>query len=347
MARPRLTTPNYRLALRGTRYHVVWQDGAEKKRIPTGTSDRGEAEIFLARFLAGLGSPAAPPAPTISQILDGYLADRHGRAASYGTLEASAKPLRRHLGNLRPGDLKRERSRFYLRQRRAEGHEVGPADDRRRKPISDGTVLRELVTLRAALKWAQREEWIATVPYVEVPSQPPPRDRWLSREEANRLLAAAEANHVRVFLHLALYTAARRQAILQLRWEHVDLVAGLIRLGAAVGNKGRATVPIADPLMPILHEAHAMATCPYVVEHGGKQVADVKTGTRAAARRAGLLGVTPHILRHTAATWMAMAGVPMIEIAKFLGHKDSRLTETVYAKHNPDYLRSAARALAG
>ena len=67
---------------------------------------------------------------------------------------------------------------------------VGPPDARRKKPVSDGTIIRELVTLRAALKWARGERWITDVPYIETPSQPEPRDRWLTREEADRLLWA-------------------------------------------------------------------------------------------------------------------------------------------------------------
>ena len=104
-------------------------------------------------------------------------------------------------------------------------------------------------------------------------------------------------------------------------------------------------MPIAAPLLPILAEARAAATCPFVIEHAGGRVACVKTGTRAAARRADLPGVTPHILRHTAATWMAMKGIPMPEIARVLGHRDSRITERVYAKHTPEYLRRAIDAL--
>jgi integrase len=51
------------------------------------------------------------------------------------------------------------------------------------------------------------------------------------------------------------------------------------------------------------------------------------------------VGPPPHILRHTAATWMALKGVPMIEIAKVLEHTNSALSEGAYAKHNPDHLR--------
>ena len=227
-------------------------------------------------------------------ILDGYLADRKPVVREYGSLENVAKSLRRHLGDLQPEHLTKERARFYTRQRRAEGHIVGPAEARRKKPIQDGTIIRELVTLRAALKWALAERWISQVPVIETPRQPPPRDRWLTREEADRLLESAQAPHVRTFLATCLYTAARAAAVLELTWDRVDVAAGLIDLGAAPGGKGRAILPIAAKLLPILAEARAAATCPYVVEYAGEKVASVKTGTRAAARRANLPGVTPH-----------------------------------------------------
>jgi len=62
-------------------------------------------------------------------------------------------------------------------------------------------------------------------------------------------------------------------------------------------------------------------------------------------RKAGLEEVTPHTLRQTAAVWMAEAGVPMSEIAQYLAHTPTRVTEKVYARYSPDYLRKAAGAL--
>ena len=345
MARPKLDAPNYRLVQRGSRYYVRWWADGAWQRISTGETDKRRATIWLAQFVAGRGTPAPPEQPTVSLILDGYLADRKPVVRGYGALEVVAKALRRHLGDLQPDHLTKERSRFYLQQRRAEGHIVGPASARRKKPIRDGTVIRELVTLRAALRWAHAERWITGVPHIETPQQPPPRDRWLTREEADRLLASAQALHVKTFLAICLYTAARAGAVLDLTWDQVNLEAGLIDLGHAPGGKGRAVVPIAARLLPILTEARTAATCAHVIEHGGKRVASVKTGTRATARRADLPGVTPHVLRHTAATWMALKGVPIAEIARLLGHGDSRITERVYAKHTPDYLRRAIDAL--
>lgn len=347
MARTKLDAPNYRLVRRGSRFYVRWWENGSWQRVSTGETDLRRASVWLQQFAAGRGTPEPPKQPALSAILDGYLADRKEVARAYDTLEVACKALRRWLGDLEPEHLTKERIRFYRRQRRVEGYEVGPPDARRRKPVQDGTLLRELVTLRAALKWALHAKWISEVPYIEVPRQPPPRERWLSRDEAERLQNAAQAFHVKVFLAVALYTAARSGAVLELTWDRVDLAGGLIDLGVAPGGKGRGIVPIADVLRPVLMEAWEARTSRYVVERGGKPVASVKTGVRAAARRAGLEGVTPHTLRHTAATWMAMAGIPMEQIARLMGHATYRVTEKVYAKYSPDYLRGAIAALSG
>ena len=105
-------------------------------------------------------------------------------------------------------------------------------------------------------------------------------------------------------------------------------------------------VPITIPLRPILERARKRAESEYVVEWGGRQVNSIKKSIRRTADKAGLHGVSAHTLRHTAATWMAKEGVPMWEIAGMLGHSNSKITEQVYAKHAPEYLGTAAGALA-
>ena len=348
MARPRLSTPSFRLTQRGGTYYVKWWWDDRWNRVSTRTADRREAERFLAQFTAATLTPEPPAQPTISAILDGYLADRKPVVASYATLEYACAALRRHLGDLLPLSITTPVARLYAVQRRAEGYEVGKASARRRKAVSDSTIAREVVTLRAAIRWAIGEKWLTPdqEPAIEAPRAAPPRERWLSRDEAGRLLAACGAPHILLFSAVALYTAARRSAILELRWRQVDLEAGMIDFGRGTGNKRRAVVPISDALLPYLVEAHEHRTSDSVIEFAGGPVADVKTGFMAAARRAKLPGVTPHVLRHTAATWAAMRGVPMDEIARMLG--DSvRTAERVYAKYSPDYLRRAVAAVSG
>lgn len=349
MARPRLDRPNFRLVRRSQHYAIeYWWEG-RARRISAGTADEPKARRFLAAFAAGWGKEEPPEQPAIGQVLDGYARDRKAnperplRAPT--ALDAACAALRRHLADLTPEHLTRERCRLYARQRRAEGHEIGPREARRRKPTGDGTILRELGVLRAALAWAVDEKWILAAPHVEGPPTPAPRDRWLTREEAARLFAGCGDFHVLAFCHLALHTAARSGAILDLRWASVDLERRRIDYGQGHGNKRRVrAAPIGDELLAILLAARELAVSDFVVEFAGARIDSVRTGFRAACRRAGLSGVTPHTLRHTAATWMAQAGVPMWEIAGLLGNSIEVVTRT-YAKHSPEHLRRAAGAI--
>jgi integrase len=223
----------------------------------------------------------------------------------------------------------RARCRAYAAARRAEG-------------VGDGTIYTELTYLRAALRHANATGWA-----VELPRKPPPRDHRLTREQYAALLDACSGTpHLRLFVVLALATAGRAEAILSLTWDRVDFDRGLIDLGAGERRrKGRAIVPMTDRARAALLEASQARTTQWVIEWAGKRVAKLRTSFGRAARAAGVPWCTPHVLRHTAASWMAEAGVPMAAIAQFLGHEDARITERVYARFSPTYLRDAARAL--
>ena len=350
MARAKLDRPNPKLAKRGDFFVIqYWWEG-RAHRVSTGATGEREARRALAAWHEGWGKQAPPSQPTIGDILDGYSRDREGNADkplySPATLRHCVAHLKRHLGDLAPEFVTRETSREYARKRRAEGFEVGPQGARRRKPVADGTIIRELVTLRAALGWAVGQHWLQAEPYIETPSAPPPADRWLKRDEAARLVASCVDFHVKVFALLALHTAARSGAILGLTWDRVDLDRGRIDYGTGRGNKGRVRgVPISDELMAVLQIANQLAQSDYVVEFAGRPVGSVKTGFNAACRRAGLTGVSPKVLRHTAATWMAQNGVDLWDIAGYLGHKDTRMVERVYGHHCPNHLRRASAAI--
>ncbi len=90
-------------------------------------------------------------------------------------------------------------------------------------------------------------------------------------------------------------------------------------------------------------ERKLFATC--FVEFNAKPVSSVKRGFKSGVALAGLVGkVTPHTLRHTAATWLMQRGVPVWEVAGFLGMSAEVLQET-YGHHHPDHLRGAAVAI--
>jgi integrase len=85
----------------------------------------------------------------------------------------------------------------------------------------------------------------------------------------------------------------------------------------------------------------------YFVEWNGKPVQSIKVGYKRAVTIAGLTGkITPHTLRHTAATWLMQAGVPIWEAAGFLGMSPA-MVEHIYGHHHPAHMRGAAKAIAG
>lgn len=329
-------------------WRICWTQGRVTHSRSTRCRDEAGAKLELQRWLEA--RRPKPRSYSVTMALADYLDDRRGEVAAHARLQHAAKPVRRLLGRLKVAELTPAVARRYARARRAEG-------------IGDGTIGRELAALRAALRLAKGEGRIRDVPMLPLPERPPPRDRWLQRADAERLLAAAALAHIRLFILLALHTAARCGAILGLRWRQVDLDALLIDFrapGRKATAKGRAVVPINGTLRTALLTAREtiLALCltkgrsanindAPVIAWRGRPLRCVARGVAAACRRAAIEGVTPHIFRHTAATWMAQAGVPIERIAQYLGHTNPAITAKVYAKHRPDWLRDAAAALDG
>jgi integrase len=318
--------PVYRLKLYRGRYYAVWSEGGQTKRTALQTADLEQAKRSLVDFER---QQAAPAGSTVGEYVQAYLDYKASRIRDIVRLKgawANAKPT---FGHLRPDQITPELCEKYAADRRVLGR-------------SDGTILKEINVIRQGLNWNK-----VTSARFEAPAAPPPRDRWLTKDEANRLLEGAKQPHVKLYIRLALLTGARRGALLALTWDRVHLDRKVIDL-TVVGErnrKRRATVPIGEQLGGELEKAKEAKQTPYVIEYAGERVLNIKKGFAAAAKRAGLDDVTPHDLRHTAAVWMAEDGVSMDEIAQYLGHSSSRVTFQVYARFSPTYLQRAAKAL--
>lgn len=311
----------------------VWYIYDRRRRISTGCTDRGEAEKALLAYLSDARTATA--AEGLGGVLDGYIQNRREeRTPGLDRLEWALKPLSAFWSGRPVEAVTVEGCRKYAASRAKQG-------------VKPSTARTELEALRAALRWAQRARVVPDAPAVWLPPKPPPRDRWLSREEAARLIDGARMPHIRLFIMIGLHTAARKTAILTLPWARVDLDARRINFrdpGRAETRKRRPIVPINETLHAALIEAKERATTEWVIEWAGGPVASVKTGFREACNRASVTGVSPHVLRHTAATWMAQAGLPLWQIAGMLGNTEQVVQET-YGHHHPDYLKDAANAL--
>ena len=335
--------PDYRLArIAGSpRWYIVWTDGRRSRRRSTGTADRSQAELTLAAFrleMAGRGGTAAPRAAiSLASILDDYYDGHASKLPSAEQARIARDHLSRHFGLARITDLTPTAIDGYVKARR----DAGRADD---------TINRELMVLSAAGRYAVRAQRLQSFPPIPLLPRPGPKERWLTRDEAARLLRACRKKrrrHLALFVRLALYTGARPGAVLDLTWDRVDLENRRIRFalpGRSQTNKRRAIVPVMGALYTALQRARRTATSDLVIAYYGDPVHSIKRAFRAIAADAGLTDVTPNTLRHTAGTWASAAGVPLYQVAGMLGHKRIQTTVERYAKHAPEFLMEAARA---
>ena len=304
-------------------WSAVWQDNGTKRR-GLRTKNRAVAEQRLEDL------SRQPIGESCSAIYSAYLAELEAKGKATERAVNAWKALHESFGSLRPDQITKALCRAYALHRRAQGRK-------------DGTIAKELNCLRAALRNHDKQ----TPAVFEMPPRPPSRDRRLTRDEYRRLRRASKKSglHIYLFIVLGLATAGRKQALLDLTWDRVNFDAGIINLATDGQGKGRATVPMTRHARRVLAWAYNLRTTAYVIEYAGRKVGSVKKGFASSCERAGLTDVSPHVLRHTAAVWMAEAGVPMPEIAQYLGHRDDRITQRVYARYSPAYLRRAASAL--
>jgi len=314
---------------------VVWTEedttsntGMQTKRLSTGSTDWADAEQYRAQFIAGLKNVAAPTQPTMRYLLERYRDEHAVNTRSLKTISFHIRTLMPLFGDLFPSHISNNLLKEYAAQR----------------GVQPGTILRELSTLKAAIHYAEGNRWIERQPQFIMPvKSPPARDVWLKREEVAVLIEKAKSPHMRLFIKLAVSTAARSGAILDLRWSQLDFEQRLIDFGKGYGKKRRSVVPMNDDLYEAVLEAHQLAQTDHVIEYNGRPTHSVKKSFSRLCKDCGIKA-SAHALRHTAATWMVMDGVPLSEVARVLGDSE-RTVETVYGKHSPDYLRRAVRSL--
>jgi len=167
----------------------------------------------------------------------------------------------------------------------------------------------------------------------------------------------AVGRHVARFILLGLYTGTRHAAICSaalmptIGRGHVDLERGVFYRraeGAHETKKRQPPVRLPERLLAHLRRWERLGIAKRaVVEWNGKPVRSVRKGFAAAVRAAGLDDtVTPHVLRHTAATWAMQNGADLWQAAGFLG-MTAELLQGRYGHHHPDFQREAAEAVTG
>jgi len=265
---------------------------------------------------------------TLGELLDAWLAHREkvsGRESRWGD-KSKVRILKKSLGSNKQIHTITERDIEAHRQRRA--------------GLKPSTINRDLAVLSSALSWAIEKKWIRSRPRIKLPTPYNTMQRFLTREEAKRLIKECPLYLQRI-VRTALATGMRRGEILAMRWRWVDLAYRVISIpGQHTKNGKMRPVPINNDCEAVLLEVEDRAVLGGPVLHA-PSIKKVKADFRKARDRAGLRGLRFHDLRHTFASWLVQAGEDLYTVAEILGHQDVKMTRR-YAHLAPDNLLRAS-----
>ena len=341
------------------------------KHFPTGCA-HGEIALAEQRLSEHIAEKYQPKRKLkdiesidVADVLNIYFSDKEIEPQHRKRFEGRISRLAEFFGGMMLSDVTGETCRRYVVVRG-----------------NSGGARRDLEDLRAAIGHHKDEGLHRGEVRVVLPRKGESRMRWLTRSEAARLLWTCwryrevqawntgtrkgkqvatkkrPLRHLARFILLGLYTGTRAGAIASASFQrgegrsYVDLEEGVyyrLAQGKRATNKRQPPVKLPPHVLARLRVWSQIprkdGTLPeYVVEWNGKPVASVKTAFATAVRLAGLEeDASPHVLRHTAATWLMQQGINLWEAAGYLGMTPEML-QKVYGHHHPDFQNEAAGA---
>ncbi len=343
---------------------AVWciKDGRYKHSTGYGladcrSADHAALQEALATYLGGRAQPSRQGNRSADQVAVGdvigiYLADKAGTTARPKDTAQRCKRLAEWWGDKTLAEVNGVTCRAYARAR------------------GSTSARRELEDLRAAINYHRNEGLCTEVVEVVLPERSPSRLRFLTRDEAARLLLAAyryrevqkghatgrhSRRHLARFILVALYTGTRSAAVCGAAleptegrgWINLDTGAFYRRAdGQRETKKRQPPIRLPDRLLAHIRRWKRKGLChKHVVEWNGDPVARIVKAFRRAVADAGLNSdVTPHTLRHTAAAWGMQNGADHGELADYLGMTVETLRR-VYGHQDPNYLSDARDAI--
>ncbi len=311
----------------------------------TRTVERKEAEALLAKWKLEAHRQAMwgdEPPRLYDDLMLRYLQGPSTEKRSPERDHYAAKKLTPFFQDKVLNELGAADIQAYIDRRRGEG--VGPA-----------TVNKELNLLSSALNFGRRRlQWDIPNPVQSMRlKEPEGRIRWIRREEADRLIAAAAPvrSYLPDFIVLGLNTGMRKGEMLDLTWDRVDLDQGMVYLTDQDQKNGKhGGIPLNDDAMKALENrkefrAEYCPQSPWVfAKRNGDQVAEIKKGFKTACVKAGIQDFTPHDMRHTCAAWLVQDGVDIRIVCELLRHSTIQVTMR-YAHLSPKNVRDAVNRL--
>lgn len=348
---------------RTTGYWFI-RDGSVKRSTGCRFEEREGAEKALREYLETKYEPPTDSRPSRLLVADvlTYYAREIAPGQKSQTTSYSIERLLSWWGGKALSEVKRSTCQDYVTARMRQPIRQAKIA-KKPKLVSQETARRELTVLRAAINAYHAETPLDALPVVTLPKASQSRPDWLRRDEAARLLRATRhmddkdaARALKRFILVGLYTGTRSGALRRLGWlpntlgGHIDMRAGVIHRrgdGEAETKKRRPPVRVPDRLNGFLRrwrteDMERDTPIPFLIHFRGKPVEKQRKSWAAARDMAGLpKKITPHILRHTAATWLMQTGPDIWDAANYLG-MSVKMLEDVYGHAHPDFQHAIA-----
>jgi integrase len=316
-----------------------------RKTISLGTDDARLAEVKLRRRAIEYAMGAYDPwleseekDPSLQGAVRAFLGEKqHLKRSAYKSLVEVLLQLACAYPHVGVADLTEERVHNYVY----------------RGGVAPRTVQRRLTTVRSFLTWCRRRGYTERnvaqdVMRPSVYENPP---RFLTRSEyanildlVSRMTGPKWKRHI---VQLAVGTGIRLGGLLALTWRDVDFTEGLISV--RVSKKYGYTVPLFPMARTALEALRPTDPRPDDLVLGPVPRMDTASGWFSDKVRDALRlpdDYTFHVLRHTFASWLVMAGVPLYTVSKWMGHSSIRVTEryahlvpTTFAGMGSDVMR--------
>jgi len=322
-------------------FDVVSNGGRVRRQYASQT----EAETELENFRDEQKNPksvepleATPEPVTLAQAFDRFLAlkarkptaHEFRRVAEHLKAAFGAETLLTEITAAKISEYKAAR----LAVKRGTGH------------LSAAAVNRPLGLLRSLLRQAKKWKLLDEVPEIEFEDEPAGVIRFLTAEEATRLLAACRKSRNEALADLvefAMFTGVRRGEALGLEWENVDRARGVVVLVKTKNGKPR-DVQLSRNADAVLARRWAQGATGLVF--GSRNWNSFRQAWVGSLKAAGIRRFRFHDLRHTTASWLVQQGRSLKEVKELLGHSDIAITLR-YAHLAPDHLRAAVASLDG
>lgn len=334
-----------RLFLRGKTFWC-WGYDIDGKRWQESTKQREKraAELAareIARRYAASPDRVRAQKLTLDRALTALLDSLERKGRSANTIRAAeyhCRHLITHLDRDRPlSTIDLADTTAYLEKRLAEG-------------ASRHTAAKELRTLSQAWKRLAKLKQLPPCPELapdELGTVYTPRDRWLTREEYAKLLAAMDPkddgrrdidrrDYVIAWCNLGL----RKSELFSIRPEDYDHARRELRVRGTKTEGADRLVPVSDDAAAVLQRR-----CKEAVPFPEWALGSVNRDLRAACARAKIPPVSPNDLRRTFCSWLCQRGVPERVCADLLGHANTTMVRAVYGHLDRETLAAAVAKL--